>query len=177
MKRILSIIFLVGLANTCFAQTWKATTATVTFKIKMLGSTVDGSFKGFSGKFLFDPNNLKISSLSASVDVNTVFTDNSLRDRHLKEKEYLFNAGKYPVLKMTSTNIEKDGNNYIGYFDLTMKGITKNIKLPFSFKQDGEKASFQGSALINRKDWSVGGSTLGMSSDVTFTIAVNAIKE
>jgi len=78
---------------------------------------------------------------------------------------------------MKSTKIEKVGDTYIGYFDLTMKETTKNIKVPFTFKQDGNNATFSGSTTINRRDWAVGGGTLGLSNDVTFTVLVNAVAQ
>ncbi|MES2517244.1 MAG: YceI family protein [Bacteroidota bacterium] len=178
MKKVLIFLFFVNLSITAAtAQIWKPVTAGVSFKIKMLGATVDGKFKGFVGTLKFDPNDLVNSSLVASVDASTVDTDNNLRNKHLKEKEDFFDVAKYPVVKMKTTKIEKDGSNFMGYFDLTMKATTKNIKIPIVFKQDGNKATFQGSTLINRRDWSVGGGTFGMSDNVTFTIVINAIKE
>ena len=177
MKRVLMIVIFVSLWNDIFAQNWKPVTAGVNFKMKMLGTTVNGNFKGFSGTLKFDPSDLASSSLIGTVDATTVDTDNNLRNRHIREKEEFFNVAKYPKLKMKTTKIERDGNNYVGYFDLTMKETTKNVKIPFIFKQDGEKATFQGSTVINRRDWAVGGGTWGMSNDVTFTITVNVVKE
>jgi polyisoprenoid-binding protein YceI len=175
MKKILIFLLIVSLSNSIFAQNWKPVTAGVSFKLKMLGTTVEGKFKGFSGTMKFDPNNLEASSLNASVDASTIDTDNNLRNRHLKEKPEFFNVAKYPLLKMKTSKIEKEGNNFVGYFDLTIKETTKAVKIPFSFKQDGNNATFQGSAVINRRDWSVGGGTWGMSDNVTFTIVVNAV--
>jgi polyisoprenoid-binding protein YceI len=171
MKKIFVFLLIVGLSNPIFAQNWKPTTAGVSFKLKMLGATVEGKFKGFSGTLKFDPNDLAASSLNAS----TIDTDNNLRNKHLKEKSEFFNVAKYPTLKMKTTKIEKEGNNFVGYFDLTIKETTKAVKIPFSFKQDGNNATFQGSAVINRRDWSVGGGTWGMSDNVTFMILVNAV--
>lgn len=177
MNKILIFLLLVNLSLGVNAQNWKPTNANVSFKLKMLGSTVEGKFKGFSGTLKFDANNLATSSLNASVEAATIDTDNNLRNRHLKEKEDFFNVAKYPLLKMKTTKIEKDGNNFVGYFDLTIKETTKSVKIPFTFKQEGNNAAFQGSAVINRRDWSVGGGTWGMSDNVTFTIAVNAVSQ
>jgi polyisoprenoid-binding protein YceI len=176
MKKGLILILFVSLTNVIFAQNWKPVTAGVSFKIKMFG-TVNGNLKGFVGTLIFDPNDLAHSSLVGTVDANTIDTDNNLRNRHLKEKSEFFNVAKYPTIKMKTTKIEKEGNNYVGYFDLTIKETTKNVKIPFIFKQDGDKATFQGSAVINRRDWSVGGGTFGMGDNVTFTITVNVVKE
>jgi hypothetical protein len=177
MKRFLFLFFFVSLTNLIFAQNWKPVTAGVNFKMKMLGASVNGNFRGFSGILKFDPNDLSNASLVGSVDASTIDTDNRLRNKHLKEKEDFFNVEKYPKLKMRTTKIEKDGGNYVGYFDLTIKETTKNVKIPFIFKQEGDKATFQGSTVINRRDWAVGGGTFGMGDMVTFTITINSVKE
>jgi polyisoprenoid-binding protein YceI len=175
MKKIFLALVFVHIAIGSFAQQWKPVTAGVSFKIRMLGSNVEGKFKGFVGQIKFDPKDLSNASIVASVDAATIDTDNSLRNRHLKEKEDFFNVAKYPTIKMKSTKIERDGENYIGYFDLTMKDKTQNIKVPFTFKQNGTNATFEGSTSINRRNWAVGGGTIGMSDNVTFAIIVNAV--
>ena len=177
MKKILIFALFLSLTNTVFAQNWRPTTAGVSFKMKMLGTSVTGNFKGFVGTLKFDPNDLVNSSLVGTVDATTIDTDNSLRNRHLKEKEDFFNVAKYPKLKMKTTKIEKEGSSYVGYFDLTIKEITKSVRIPFIFKQEGDKATFQGSTIINRRDWAVGRGTFGMGDNVTFTITVNSVKE
>lgn len=176
MKKILFLLIFVTLSTTILAQNWKPVTASVSFKIKQFGITVKGNFKGFIGIIKFDPDDLANSSLFASVDANTLDTDNGLRNSHLKEKEEYFDVAKYPTLKMKTTKIIKEGSNFIGYFDLTIKGKTKNVKIPIMFTPEGETATFQGSTIINRRDWSVGKKSLGMSNDVIFTIVVNTIK-
>ena len=177
MKKVLCLLIIITSINsTISAQNWKPVTASVSFKIKQFGITVKGTFKGFIGVIKFDPNDLPNSSLIASVDANTLDTDNGLRNSHLKEKKEYFNVEKYPILKMNTTKITKEDDNFVGYFDLTIKGKTKNIKIPILFSPEGQTATFQGSTIINRRDWSIGGKSLGMSNDVVFTIVVNTIK-
>jgi polyisoprenoid-binding protein YceI len=77
---------------------------------------------------------------------------------------------------MKSLKIEANGESFVGTFALTMKGITKNIRLPFSFINEGENAIFKGSTIINRRDWEVGGGTLGMSDNVDISIVLNVKK-
>jgi polyisoprenoid-binding protein YceI len=176
MKKIFCLFLFVWISTTISAQNWKPVSASVSFKIKQFGIVVKGTFKGFVGTLKFDPDDLVNANLTASVDASTLDTDNGLRNSHLKDKPEYFDVAKYPTIKMKTTKIVKEGSNFIGYFDLTMKDKTKNIKIPILFVQEGETATLQGSTIINRRDWGVGGRSLGMSSDVTFTIVVNVIK-
>jgi polyisoprenoid-binding protein YceI len=158
------------------AQAWKPATSSIGFTIKMLGVKVEGKFKGFIGTVNFNPDDLSTAVISGTVEANTIDTDNSLRNTHLKEKSDFFEVAKFPKLKMASTKIEKTANGYLGTFNLTIKSITKPVKIPFTVDFKDGKAVFNGSTKINRKDWNIGGNTLGMSSDVTLNLLLNTTK-
>jgi polyisoprenoid-binding protein YceI len=164
--------------TTTYAQNWQPVSASVTFNVKMLGVAINGSFKNLAASVVFDPANPSAGQINASLDTKTLFTDNKLRDRHLQEKEEFFEVIKFPNIKIKSTKIQKEGTAYVGWFDLTIKSITKQVKIPFTFvKENTPKGSsngkFEGAFVINRKDWKVGGSTLGMSSDVSINVILN----
>lgn len=159
------------------AQTWKPTTTSINFTTKMLGVKVEGKFKGFQGIINFNPSDLDNSNISGTVDAATLDTDNNLRNNHLKEKPEFFDIVKYPKLKMTSTKIEKNPiGGYIGTFNFTVKSITKSLKLPFTVEMSSDKAVFKGTTKLNRKDWQLGGNTMGMSNEVTINITINSTK-
>ncbi len=79
-------------------------------------------------------------------------------------------------MSLKSTSILKNGSDYTGTFDFTIKGITKSIKIPFSFTQTGNKGTFKAKFDINRKDWKIGGNTLGMADKVTINLSLNVIE-
>ncbi len=175
MKNLAKIIFILSISmSLANAQNWKPTAALVSFKTKMLGLAVNGTFKNLATTLVFDPNNLATANITAVLDAKTINTDNSLRDKHLKEKEEFFDVVKYPTIKMKSIKITKENGDYVGIFELTIKDVSKNIKVPFSFEKNSSNGTFKSSFVINRKDWKVGGSTFGMATDVTINITLNA---
>jgi len=101
--------------------------------------------------------------------------DNKLRDSHLKEKPEFFEPAKYPVLTLKSSSISKTADGYLGEFNLTIKNVTKPVKIPFKFTQNDKKGVFSAKFDINRKDWKFGGSTFGMSDKVTVSLSLNAV--
>src|SRR5688572_2419486 len=119
-------------SSSVWAQTrWTPTSAAVTFKIKNAGLNVDGHFTGLIGTVLFDPEHLAQSSIEASVDAATISTGIELRNNHLKKEEYL-NVAKYPKITMKSISFEKQADgSYKGRFHLTLKGVTKEVVVPF----------------------------------------------
>lgn len=164
-------------ANCAIAQVKHTVTkSTITFQIKNLGFNTSGSISGLQGDIRFDPANLDSSSISSSVDVNTLNTDNNMRDEHLKSDSY-FDAAKYPQITMRSVSIKhKSGDNYTGTFNLTIKGKKLPVEMPFTYTATGNVALFKGSFKMKRTDFGIGGSSLTMSNEVNVNIEVEASK-
>jgi polyisoprenoid-binding protein YceI len=155
------------------AQTWNVQSTHFSFQASMFGVDVDGTFKGFKGSVVFDPAHPETATIAGSVDAATLSTNNNLRDRHLKEKDQFFEVAKYPRISMKAVKIEKASPGYIGTFDLTLKTVTKSMRVPFSFTKNGIDAVIRGAVEMNRKDWKFGGNTLGMSDKVTLNFVLN----
>jgi polyisoprenoid-binding protein YceI len=176
MKKCL-VILLLFIASYSYSQSkYTVTKSTINFQIKNLGINTNGSITGFKGDILFDPNSLDASSITASVDANTINTDNETRDHHLKSDSY-FDAAKYPAITIKSVLFKhKTGNSYTGIFNLTMKDKTNQVELPFTYNENGNAASFKGTLKIKRTDYGVGSKSMVMSNDVTIMIDVEATK-
>lgn len=169
------ILVLIGFSHYANAQTWVASSSSVSFSIKMLGSNVKGNFKGLKPNVQFQ--NDEPLNLSATVLTNTLDTDNSLRDKHLKEKEEFFQPDIFPAIGMSSVSVQKNGeNSYLGVFKITIKNTSKNVKVPFTFKEENGKGVLKSNFEINRQDWNFGGNTPGMSDNVKVSIVLNLTK-
>jgi len=101
------------------------------FDIGHLGlSRVQGRFNKTSGTLNVDPTDLTKSSVSVTSLVDSIDTAVAPRDAHLKTADF-FDAAKFPELTFKSTSIKKQGKGYVATGDLTMKGVTKTVKIPF----------------------------------------------
>lgn len=176
MKKILPIILLLAV-NSAFAQVKHTVTqSNITFAIKNLGFMTHGTFGGLQADIKFDPAKPDVSSINATIDVNTVNTDNDMRDGHLKGDEF-FDAAKYPRITLKSVSLKhKSGDRYDGQFNLTIKDKTKTVDMPFTYTEAGNTAEFKGVLKIKRIDFGVGGSSLVMSDNVEVDIDVKTSK-
>jgi polyisoprenoid-binding protein YceI len=93
--------------------------------------------------------------------MDSISTNNEQRDAHLRNS-VLFEVEKYPELKFKSTKVEKvDSDTFVLHGDLTMKSITKSIKLNVEFNGamkdpwGNERTAFAVTGKINRADWGV----------------------
>ena len=179
MKKPLLLLLITAIASFGFGFTTSQNTVTrsaITFTIKNLGINTGGTIAGLQADVKFDPANLASSTIEASVDVNTINTDNTLRDDHLKNGEF-FDASHYPKITLKSVSLKhKSGNNYSGKFNLTIKNKTKLIELPFICTDKGNAIALNGSFKLNRLDFGVGGNSLIMGDAVTISIVVNTKK-
>lgn len=148
--------------------------AEVKFYINYAGATVEGKFYGFRGEFNFDPKDPGNSTLRASVDASTIETGIKLRDNHLRSGSF-FDVENYPRIEMISREIIRlDDGTFSGEFDLYLKGITKRVKVPFTYTPEGNYNRFVGSFRIDRLDFGVGNRGLLMDSEVKISIDVSA---
>lgn len=171
MKNIFAFIVLIltGYSTVLHAQD-AVTRSAITFEIKNLGITTGGSIGGLITRAHFTPANLSASTLEASVDVNTINTDNSSRDEHLRSADF-FDVARYPKITLKSVAFRhKSGNNYVGTFILTIKGKSKQIDFPFTFVDKENTVEFKGTFKINRLDFGVGSESVILSNDVIVNI-------
>src|SRR5690606_15139757 len=120
-------------------------------------SNVKGEFKTFQANI--DGEDFTKSTISTNIDASSISTNNNDRDTHLKGPDF-FEVEKYPEITFVSTSLKKvDDNEYELVGNLTMKGITKEIKLNTEFggfmkdPYGNEKAGFSINGKLNRKDF------------------------
>lgn len=178
MKTVFVILFsfLIHLNTTLAQARWKAVSSAITFSIKNAGLNVSGKLSGLQSELNFYPDHLASSSISASVDVNTINTGIDLRNKHLKKEEY-FDVAKYPKIEMKALSFEKLAEGYFkGKFRLTIKKTSKEMVIPFYYTENGNTAQFKSMFTINRRDFEVGDKSWTMSDTVSISIIVNASK-
>jgi len=132
----------------------------VQFKVKHLViSTVSGFFKSFEGELDTENDDFSDAKISFSLDINSIDTNQSQRDEHLKSAEF-FDAEKYPKISFKSTSFTKSGDDeYKLAGDLTVKDVTKPVTLDVEFGGAADdfygntKAGFEITGKINRKDF------------------------
>ena len=149
---------------------------------------VRGSFNEFDGTATIDGDNPSNSSVHVTIQVASIDTRNQQRDDHIRTNDFL-DVEKYPQITFTSTSITHDGgNDFEVTGDLTIRGVTKSVTLPLEYQGSATdpfgnaRIGFEGSLVINRKDWGVNwnaaleaGGVL-VSEKVTLEFEISAVK-
>ncbi|WP_026449995.1 YceI family protein [Aequorivita capsosiphonis] len=154
-----------------------ATHSEINFKVKhMMISTVTGSFEKFDGKIESANADFIGAEFSFSAEINSVNTKNNDRDNHLRSADF-FEIEKHPELKFTSKSF--DGNEMLG--DLTIKGITKEIRLATDYNGTAvdpygqTKAGFELEGQISRKEFGLTWSAVTEAGSVVVSDKVKLI--
>ena len=125
------------------------------FTIAFKSKDHTGEFKKAKGNIKFDESNLDNAKFDITIDVNSINTGNSMQNKKAQTSEW-FEASKFPTIKFVSSKVEKSGENYSITGKLTMKGVTKEKKIPATVTKSGNDLTFSGKFTVNRIDYGVG---------------------
>lgn len=125
------------------------------FTIAFKSKDPSGEFKKAKGNITFDADNLANSKFDISIDVSSINTGNSMQNKKAQTSEW-FEASKYPNIKFVSSKVEKSGDGYTITGKMTMKGVTKDKKIPATLTKSGNDLTFSGKFTVNRIDYGVG---------------------
>ena len=193
MKKTILTIFALACTLGTQAQTnrWDVDNAhsQVTFTVTHLViSEVTGTFKEFSSNVLSDKADFSDAKVDFSIKVNSINTDNQMRDDHLKSDDF-FNSNKYSEINFKGRQMKAAGKGkYKLTGDLTIRDVTKTVTLDVVYAGTANdpygntKAGFKITGKINRFDYGLkwntlteaGGAVVGQ--DVDFKVNLQLVK-
>ena len=130
------------------------------FKIRHLMITnVSGKFDQFEAEVQTENEDFATAKIQATIKTASVNTSNLQRDEHLRNSDF-FEVENHPDILFTSSKVERiDNENFILYGDLTLKGITKPVKLKVEYNGitkdpwGGQRAGFVVTGKVNRSEF------------------------
>ena len=170
------------------AEKWEIDQAhsNIYFDVRHTYATVRGQFDDYSGSLQFDANRMTLGNITLEIDTKSVNTGIPNRDNHLRAEEF-FAVKKYPKMTFQSTGVkQKEGNQYTVEGNLTIKGRSQKVRVPFTYfgsrenplKKGQRVAGFEARFSINRLDYQVGPGkffemgTIGNKVDILVTLEV-----
>src|SRR5208283_749852 len=159
-----AIAFLASLSALAQTSNWNLDPAhsTAQFTVRHYGiSNVTGNFTKVSGTVVLNEKDITQSQVSATIDVNSIFTRVEMRDKDLKSPNF-FDVEKYPTIDFKSKRITNSGGKLQVIGDLTIHGTTREVTLdadgptpeitdPWGNSRRGLSAT----TIINRKDFNL----------------------
>ncbi|WP_046472068.1 YceI family protein [Allosalinactinospora lopnorensis] len=104
----------------------------VSFSVRhMMVSKVRGRFEKFDATLTVDDDPMQ-SSVRATIDADSINTDNQQRDDHIRSSDF-FEVETHPQWTFTSTGVRQAGEELVLTGDLTIKGTTRPVDLTVEF--------------------------------------------
>lgn len=164
----------------------------VGFSVRHFFGQVPGRFNDFSGTIQFDEKHPAASSVEATIQTASIFTNEEKRDAHLRSPDF-FDVEKYPTITFTSTRVTPAGKDRFKIAGaLTMHGVTRPVVLDTQLlgvgaigiegKAMGTRAGFTATLTVNRKDYGINwnkvldNGNLMLSDEVAITLQIEAAK-
>ena len=126
------------------------------FTAKQAGAAFQGKFGKYTADIRFDPKDLATSRFEVKVDLASVDTGDAERDDILKGED-LFAVQKWPTATYVAESFQHQGGaKFAARGKLTLRGVTRDVPIQFTFETNSTGAWLKGSATIKRLDFGVG---------------------
>jgi polyisoprenoid-binding protein YceI len=129
------------------------------FTFLQAGAWNKGHFTHFTMSFDFSPENPAAGRLDVTIEMSSVDTGDQERDDTVRGAD-LFAVTKFPQAHFAATQITKTAAGYEAIGKLTIRGVTRDMQVPFSFRTATEGGAtvgyMSGKATLRRLDYGVG---------------------
>ena len=137
----------------------------------------EGYFRTWSAAINFDPKHLATSHVTVNVALASAFTADKDRDSYLPTADW-FDAKRFPSATFTASKfVDKGAGHYEAIGDLSIKGVKRQVTLPFTLAITGDQAKMSGELVIDRTWFNVGAGKWKDPAEVgtKVTVVVNVL--
>ena len=162
---------------------WTVEEGTLAIAVTQLGSRVEGGFADWAATIAFDEEpdaEGRHGRVEVSVDVSSL-TLGSVTSQALGAE--FFDASAFPRAVFEADILAApDGAEepYLARGTLSLRGAEVPVALPFALSVEGERATAEGVAVVDRRDFAIGeayGDPGTLAFEVEITVAVEAARE
>ncbi|MBV1876363.1 MAG: YceI family protein [Pseudomonadales bacterium] len=154
----------------------------INFKISHLGySWLIGRFNQLDGEFTYDPKALQTTQIKISIDTNSLDSNHTERNSHIKGEKYL-DVATYPQAIFHSTGFAGDASGGILSGELELHGVKQQISFPIKKigagpdPWGGHRAGFEGSVTIKRTDFGMKSNLGPLANKVYLELFIEGIR-
>lgn len=158
MPRLGLLLALQVCAVPALATEWRVDpkASTLGFSGVQLGAPFSGRFGRFEATISFDPAKPEAGRASVLVDLASARTGDVQRDEALPQKDW-FDAKATSQARFEAARFAaKADGTYEAVGTLTIRGVTRDLTLPFRLSVDGAQAHATGHTNLVRTDFGVG---------------------
>jgi polyisoprenoid-binding protein YceI len=158
----------------------------IEFSTRNMLMPMKGRFESFTGTIVTHDSPDQMPTVSGTVDLNSINTDNAVRDALLHSAD-VFNTSECGPMTFTSTDLSPGGKGFLLTGDLTINGVTEPVTFDVDFlghdttPDEDERLRFEATTEVSRKNWDVGfnvpleGDRMLVGENIRVTANINAV--
>jgi len=173
-RYLLTICAACSFCLTARAATWTSIPAgsTLEFIAGYEGTEAPGRFEQFKVELVFDPEQSAGASMRVEVVTASARLGNEELDEAVAGPEW-FDVQNYPLAVFTSNSIlHPGGADYIAEGIVSIKGLSKPIKVPLRWTDDSHHAEIAGELVLSRLDFAIGTGEWARDQTISFDVRV-----
>jgi polyisoprenoid-binding protein YceI len=137
------------------------------------GAPFSGKFGHWEAQISFDPANPAGGHALVIIDTASAATGDPQKDEALPQSDW-FDAKAFPQARFEAKSFKPLGSDHFeAAGSLTIKGVSKNVILPFILQISGDKAHMLGHLDIERTDYHVGEGAWTATTFVAGTVGID----
>ncbi len=146
------------------------------YNIEFKSKDPSGVFKILKGNISFDENDLTSSKFNFTIPVSSISTGNGMMNKKALTEEW-FDEEKFPEIKFVSSKIEKSGESFTISGAFTIKGVSKEKKVPMKLTKNGSELTLSGTFTVNRAEHKVGKKSDSVPDIMNITYSIPITKK
>lgn len=158
MKALTAAMLLCLSSSPVWAADWsmEPDTSRLAFSASYQGEPVPGTFHRFQARLTLDPERPERGALNVGIDMSSLDLGSGELNDGAATAEW-FDLAHFPRAEFQSGNIRRiDKLHYIASGTLSLKGVQRNIDLPFVFQPNGQTALMSGALEMQRAWFNIG---------------------
>jgi polyisoprenoid-binding protein YceI len=145
----------------------------IRFISRQTGGNIDGRFRKWRANVDFRPKEIAKSKAEFEIELASIAMGSEESEAEIKRAPW-FDTAKFPVARFASTamkSVAQDRYEMVG--QLSLKGVTKDVVVPFALKKDAAGNSVaEGQFTLNRQDFRLGDGRFAHIASVANEVAV-----
>ena len=159
MRSVLFFATLIGITGNTQAVEYTQLAndkSSLVFVSKQMNVPTEGRFKSFRSVVRFDPALPAKASIEFEIDPASIDLGDQEANNEAKGKDW-FNVKAFPSARFVSTSVKGLGANRFEIAGkMTVKGRTRDLVAPVTFRQNGNFGLFEGTLTLKRADYGIG---------------------
>jgi polyisoprenoid-binding protein YceI len=136
------------------------------------GTPAPGKFPQFSVCMGFEPEQPQAGRLEVWIDITSADMDSADLNQEISRGEW-FDSLQFPEAHFLSEHIESSSNSaFVAHGRLTLKGVEREVDVPFSWKNEGTARRMNGELTLKRSHFGIGTGEWAEAESIGFDVTV-----